>query len=191
MIDQILVVIRYVVFGVFLLAVVLALLSWLVRTRRISPFSAFGRGMRQVTDPVMHPIERLVVRRGGNPVQAGWWLVILVAVIGVLVISLAQWLIESWYDLSGAAQHGPRAMLVLAVGVIYDVLFVAILIRVVASWLGAFRYSRWMRPVYWLTDWIVEPIRRLLPPIGMFDFSPLVALLLLWVLKQFVYRILL
>ena len=191
MIDQILVVIRYVVFGVFLLAVVLALLSWLVRTRRISPFSAFGRGMRQVTDPVIHPIERLVVRRGGNPVQAGWWLVILVAVIGVLVISLAQWLIESWYDLSGAAQHGPRAMLVLAVGVIYDVLFVAILIRVVASWLGAFRYSRWMRPVYWLTDWIVEPIRRLLPPIGMFDFSPLVALLLLWVLKQFVYRILL
>lgn len=147
--------------------------------------------MRQLTDPVMHPIERLVVRRGGNPVQAGWWLVILVAVIGVLVISLAQWLIESWYDLAGAAQLGPRAMLVLAVSVIYDVLFAAILIRVVASWLGAFRYSRWMRPVYWLTDWIVEPIRRLLPPTGMFDFSPLVALLLLWVLKQFVYRILL
>jgi len=147
--------------------------------------------MRQITDPVMHPIERLVVRRGGNPVQAGWWLVILVAVIDVLVISLAQWLIESWYSLSGAAQGGPRAMLILAVDAIYDVLFAAILVRVIASWLGAFRYSRWMRPVYWLTDWIVEPIRRLLPPIGMFDFSPLVALLLLWVLKQFVYRILL
>lgn len=191
MTDQLLVVVRYVVLGVFLLTVLLAVMSWLVRTRRISPFSVVGRGMRQVTDPVMHPVERLVVRRGGNPVQAGWWLVILVAVIGVLIVSLAQWVIASWYDLTGAAQLGPRAMLILAVGVIYDVLFVAILIRVVASWLGAFRYSRWMRPVYWLTDWIVEPIRRLLPPLGMFDFSPLVALLLLWVLKQFVYRILL
>lgn len=188
---QALIIVRYVVFGVFLLAVVVALLSWLVRTRRVSPFSAIGRGMRQMTDPLLRPIEHLVVRRGGNPVQAGWWLVILVAVIGVLVVSLAQWLIESWNDLSGAATIGPRALAGLAVGVIYDILFVAILIRVVASWLGAFRYNKWMRPVYWLTDWIVEPIRRLLPTMGMFDFSPLVALLLLWVLKQFVYRILL
>jgi YggT family protein len=191
MADQLLLVIRYVVFGVFVIAVVLALMSWLVRTRRVSPFSPVGRGLRQVTDPLLHPIERLVVRRGGNPVQAGWWLVILVAVIGVLVVTLAQWFVESWSDLTGAAHVGPRALITLGVGVIYDLLFVAILVRVIGSWLGAFQYSRWMRPVYWLTDWIVVPIRRLLPPIGMFDFSPLVALLLLWVLKQFVYRILL
>ncbi len=191
MAAQSLTIVRFVVLGVFLLAVLLAVMSWLVRTRRVSPFSAVGRGMREVTDPLLHPIERLVVRRGGNPVQAGWWLVILVAVIGVLVVSLAQWIVESWYDLTGAAHVGPRALIALGVGVIYDVLFVAILVRVIGSWLGAFQYSPWMRPVYWLTDWIVVPIRRLLPPIGMFDFSPLVALLLLWVLKQFVYRILL
>ena len=191
MAAQSLTIVRFVVLGVFLFAVLLAVMSWLVRTRRVSPFSAFGRGMRQVTDPLLHPIERLVVRRGGNPVQAGWWLVILVTVIGVLVVSLAQWIVDSWYDLTGAAHLGPRALIALGVGVIYDVLFVAILVRVIGSWLGAFQYSRWMRPVYWLTDWIVAPIRRLLPPVGMFDFSPLVALLLLWVLKQFVYRILL
>ena len=191
MAAQSLTLVRFVVLGVFLLAVLLAVMSWLVRTRRVSPFGAVGRGLRQMTDPLLHPIERLVVRRGGNPVQAGWWLVIIVAVIGVLVVSLAQWFVASWYDLSGAARVGPRALIALGVGVIYDVLFVAILLRVIGSWLGAFQYSPWMRPVYWLTDWIVVPIRRLLPPIGMFDFSPLVALLLLWVLKQFVYRILL
>ena len=191
MAAQSLTLVRFVVLAVFLLAVLVAVMSWLVRTRRVSPFSAVGRGLRQMTDPLLHPIERLVVRRGGNPVQAGWWLVIIVAVIGVLVVSLAQWFVASWYDLSGAARVGPRALIALGVGVIYDVLFVAILLRVIGSWLGAFQYSPWMRPVYWLTDWIVVPIRRLLPPIGMFDFSPLVALLLLWVLKQFVYRILL
>jgi uncharacterized protein YggT (Ycf19 family) len=26
-----------------------------------------------------------------------------------------------------------------------------------------------------LTDWIVDPIRRILPPLGMIDLSPLVA----------------
>jgi len=162
-----------------------------VRTRKISPFGAAGRGLRQVTDPLLRPVERQVVRRGGNPAQAGWWLVIAIAIVGVLVVSLAQWVAESWENLTAAAGLGGRAILVLVVGVVYDVLFFAILVRVIGSWLGAFRYSRWMRPVYWLTDWLVEPIRRFLPAMGPFDFSPLVALLLLWVLKQFVMQVLL
>lgn len=191
MADQLLVVIRYVVFGVFLLAIVLAVLAWLVRTRRVSPFSAVGRGMRQLTDPLLHPIERQVVRRGGNPVQAGWWLVILVAVIGVLIISLAQWLVEAWRGVTFAAQVGPRAVIGVIVDVVYYILVAALFVRVIGSWLGVFRYTVWMRPMYWLTDWIVEPLRRFLPPMGQFDFSPFVAWLLLLVLRAFVHQVLL
>jgi YggT family protein len=40
-----------------------------------------------------------------------------------------------------------------------------------------------MRPVYALTDWLVEPIRRVVPPLGMFDLSPFVALIVLWGLR--------
>src|SRR5262249_32023125 len=76
--DQ-LAVVRYTVFAVFALAVLVAVGSWLVRTRRVSPFSGAGKLLRQLTDPVMKPIERRVIRRGGNPVQAGWWLVLAVA----------------------------------------------------------------------------------------------------------------
>lgn len=56
--------------------------------------------------------------------------------------------------------------------------------RVVASWFGVFRYTRWMRPFYILTDWILEPIRRLLPPVGGVDWSPLAAVAVVWVLEQ-------
>jgi len=38
--------------------------------------------------------------------------------------------------------------------------------------------------VYALTDWLVEPIRRLLPPMGALDWSPLLAWLALWVLQR-------
>jgi YggT family protein len=189
--DRALLLIRYAVFAAFLLSVLVALGSWLVRTRRVSPFGLAGRALRNATDPLMRPVERRVVRSGGNPVQAGWWLIIGVAIIGVLVVSLAQWVVSSMSTLTGASQAGGRAMLVLAIGVVYDILFFAILVRVVASWLGRFRYSPWLRPVYWLTDWIVEPIRRLLPATGPIDFSPLVALLVLWALKQFVFSVLL
>jgi len=41
-----------------------------------------------------------------------------------------------------------------------------------------------VRPAYVLTDWVVEPIRRVLPPAGGFDWSPLAAWLALWVLKR-------
>ncbi len=50
--------------------------------------------------------------------------------------------------------------------------------------------GRGMQPVVALTDWIIEPIRRLLPPIGMIDFSPMVAWLVLWVLRGFVLGLL-
>ncbi|HLZ46338.1 MAG TPA: YggT family protein, partial [Gemmatimonadales bacterium] len=50
---------------------------------------------------------------------------------------------------------------------------------VIASWFGQFRYSRWIRPAYFLTDWLVEPLRRIVPPLGGLDLTPLVALVLL------------
>jgi YggT family protein len=183
-----LLVVRYAVFAVFLLAVLVALGSWLVRTRRLSPFGFVGRTLRQATDPVMRPVERRVVRAGGNPVQAGWWLIIGIAIIGVLIVSLAQWALTSWASLAGAIRN--HALLSFSINAVFDVLIAAIFIRVIASWLGRFRYTWWLRPVYWLTDWIIEPIRRLLPPGGSIDFSPLIALVALWVLRWAVFQVL-
>src|SRR6266540_2338980 len=83
-----------------------------------------------------------------------------------------------------ALAAGPRGAIALAIVALYNVLFVALVLRVVASWFGFFRYARWMRPVYALTDWLVEPIRRLLPPMGALDWSPLLAWLALWALQR-------
>lgn len=177
-------VVRYAVFGLVLLAALAALGSWLVRTRRISPFSAFGRGVRSITDPILRPVERRLVRMGGNPVHAGGWLVVLCAVGGIILLSLLGWLLTTFRRAQLAASGGPRATFALVIVLVYNVLKYALFARVIASWFGAFRYSRWMRPVYSLTDWIVEPIRRIVPPLGPFDVSPLVAWLALWVLLQ-------
>src|SRR5204862_271098 len=64
---------RYVVFAAFAASGLVALASWLVRTRRISPFGALGRTLRTASDPLIRPIETRLVRAGGNPVHAGWW----------------------------------------------------------------------------------------------------------------------
>jgi len=185
------VLVRYAVFAVFVLSVVVAFTAWLVRARRVSPFGALGRALRAASDPLIRPVEVRLVRLGGNPVNAGWWLVVVVALGGVVLLSLLEWAVGLFYGISAAAGGGPRAVLAFLIGALYSVLFAALLLRVIGSWFGLFRYSRWMRPAYALTDWLVEPIRRLLPPMGALDWSPLVAWLVLWLLKQLLLNVVL
>jgi len=54
----------------------------------------------------------------------------------------------------------------------------------IAAWFGMHRYSKWIRPAYILTDWLVEPLRRIIPPVGGWDLTPIVAVFLLAILRQ-------
>jgi YggT family protein len=177
-------VLRYSIFGLVVLAALIALGSWLVRTRRVSPFSALGRALRSLTDPVMRPMERRLVRMGGNPTHAGGWLLVLTAVAGIILVSLAGWLYTTFLQAHSAAVAGPRQTVILAVDLLYRILFFALIVRVIAAWFGMFRYSRWIRPAYILTDWLVEPIRRIVPPVSGWDLSPIVAVIVLSLLRQ-------
>jgi YggT family protein len=175
---------RYVVLGAFVGSALVALASWLVRTRRVSPFGVLGRALRTASDPLIRPVESRLVRSGGNPVHAGWWLVVGVAAAGVVLLTLWNWAVGTAYSVVAAFAGGPRGAIRLLIESAYTVVFAALVARVIASWFGFFRYARWLRPAYVLTDWLVEPIRRVLPPMGALDWSPLAAWLVLWVLKQ-------
>jgi len=168
-------VLRYAVFAAFVASLAVAVGSWAVRTRRISPFSGAARLIRSLTDPIINPMERWVHRRGGNPQHAPWWLLGIVVVGGILLITVAQWLVAQLARASFAANAGPRGVLRLAVYYLGQLVLIALIVRVIASWFGAFRFSRWMQPVYFLTDWIIQPLRRIIPPLGMIDITPLVA----------------
>ena len=176
--------VRYAVFVVFMVAVAAAVGSWLVRTRRVSPFSQLGRSLKRVSDRLVSPVERRLVRSGGNPVHAGMWLVAGVAVAGLLLITVLQWTTGFFQQAYGAFTGGFRPLYHFLVNASYSVLMIALFARVIGSWFGVFRYARWMRPAYVLTDWIVNPIRKFLPPLGALDVSPIVAWLALLVLKS-------
>jgi YggT family protein len=51
----------------------------------------------------------------------------------------------------------------------------ALLVRVVTSWIGG-TYSRVGRLAARMTDWLLRPIQRLVPPLGgVMDVSPILA----------------
>jgi YggT family protein len=163
-----------------------ALTHWAVRSRRINPFGTWPRFMRRVSDPVILPLERRIIRAGGSPQDAPLWLLGLVIGGGLLLLSLTSWLIGTASSISAIAHGGPGAWLRMLVSAAFTVLMAAILIRVIGSWLGIGPYRKWMRPFYVLTNWLIDPIRRILPPLGVIDFSPMVAWLVLYVVRGFV-----
>jgi YggT family protein len=182
--------VRTLVIAALLYASAVALTHWAVRSRRINPFGAWPRFMRKVSDPVLQPIERRVIMAGGNPQNTPIWLLAVVIAAGLILMSLTAWVIDAVVRFSYLARSGPRMWIESLVSLVFTLLMGAILIRVIASWFGIGRYRKWMRPIYAVTDWIIEPIRRILPPFGMFDFSPMVAWLVLYVVRGFVLNLL-
>lgn len=182
--------VRSIVLLALAFAATVALTHWAVRSRRINPFGTWARLVRRVSDPVLLPLERRVIRAGGSPQNAPLWLLGLVIGCGLLLLSLTQWLIGTAAGLVLLAEGGPRIWLRVLVSAAFTILMAAILIRVIGSWLGIGEYRKWMRPVYALTNWLIDPIRRILPPVGIFDFSPMVAWLVLYVVRGFVLGLL-
>jgi YggT family protein len=182
-------IIRDVVFVVFLAASFVAFGSWAVRTRAINPFGHVARLIRRLSDPIIDPIERWQLRRGGNPQNAPWWLLGGVLVGGIVLVSGSQWLITQIARAAYATEAGPRGVLRLVVYYAGQLVIIALIVRVIGSWIGVFRYNRWMRWAYFLTDWIVEPLRRVIPPLGMIDITPLVAWFLLEIVLSWLMRV--
>lgn len=74
------------------------------------------------------------------------------------------------------------------VDLLFNALSLAILAEVLLSWIRPDPYHPAVQFIRSITSPILDPLRRVIPPIGgMFDISPIVAILLL----QFVHRVVL
>ena len=174
---------RVIVVGALAYASAVLGTTWAVRNKRIQPFGPWPRFVRRASDPLLRPLERRVVRMGGNPQDASLWLILMVIAGGLILLSLVHWLLATAASMAAMGQLSPRGWARLAVSSVFSVFMIALFVRVIGSWLGLSEHKGVMRIVATLTEWLIDPIRRFLPPTGMIDFSPMVAWLLLWVAR--------
>jgi YggT family protein len=74
--------------------------------------------------------------------------------------------------------------------ILLTILSWAILIRVLLSWIPNLdRGNPLVRLLAQITDPVLEPARRIIPPIGGMDLSPIVVLLLLRLLQQLLFSL--
>jgi YggT family protein len=171
-----------VVFGV------VAVVDWAVRTRRLNPFGGIARFFRRSVDPLMVPIERRVVRAGGRPSSAPLWALVAVVVGGLLLLAILDFVIGQMALAGSAFAMGPRAVLIVVVRWAFAFLRFALIVRVISSWVRVSPYSRWIWWSYRTTEWMLAPLRRVIPLLGGIDVTPIVAYLLLGVLEAIVLR---
>ena len=176
---------RVVLFYVGAFVAVLCAIDWAVRTRRINPFSKVARFFRARVDPILAPIERTIVRAGGVPSSAAWWGFLAFVILGILLIMLLQFAGDILFQIVAMTQQPEIAWRVLISWAI-SLLTLALLVRVLSSWLPVSPYSRWIRWSYVLTDWMIRPLQQVVPRIGMFDITPIVAWLILRLIGGFI-----
>ncbi len=172
--DLVLYALRPAVFAAGALAALAAVGSYAVRTRKLSPFSPLARFVRERIDPwLIAPMERRLLRAGGTPYAAPWWALAAVVIGGLLLLSGLGFLRDNIAMLAYAWQGG--ALLVVLVRWTFGILQIALFARVISSWVGGSPYSKWWRWSFVLTEPILAPLRRVVPTIGMFDITIIVA----------------
>lgn len=154
---------------------VLCIADWMVRTRRVNPMGTMGRFVRRRIDPMLAPIERQVVRAGALPSNAPLYALVTVVLAGIVVLSLLGFVRAQIYAVAASANAGPRGIGRLLIRWAIGILQIALIARVIASWVRISPYSRWIGWSYVLTEWLLAPLRRIIPPLGMIDITPIVA----------------
>jgi YggT family protein len=74
--------------------------------------------------------------------------------------------------------------LVYLIDLFFTLLSLAILARVLLSWVRVSPYHPAVDFLYRITEPILAPLRRAIPPIGMVDISPVIAIILLQIIQQ-------
>ena len=132
----------------------------------------------RLTNPVLIPFQKAL------PVVNGWNLAALVA---TFVLTL----VETWllYRLAGLALPLPA---LLVIGLALQIQFAAtallwmIIIRAILSFVSPDPRNPVVQMLYRLSDPILKPFRKLIPPIGGLDISPIFAVLALQLVRMLI-----
>ena len=182
--DSAVVIFRGALLGVAAVLAAVCLVDWLVRTRRVNAFGPVARFMRSYVDPLIRPVERRVVRAGGVPSSAPWWALAFAVLGGILLISVIEFVRAQAAFLMLALDRGPGGLLRVLVGWAVSVLQLAIIVRVLVSWLST-PPGRWY--VLWsfrLSEPLLRPLRQIIPAVGMMDLTPIIAWFVLGLLRD-------
>ncbi|MFP8966713.1 YggT family protein [Pokkaliibacter sp. CJK22405] len=162
------------------LYVFIVLLRFILQMSRADFYNPLSQAVVKATQPVLAPIRRLVPGMGGLDVASLILAFIVYLLVAVIVVYLA-----------GGAQalnDLPLLILAAAAGVLYallDIYFWAMVISVILSWVAPQADHPAARLVFQITEPVYGLCRRVIPPLGGLDLSPILVFLVIQLVQSF------
>jgi YggT family protein len=165
----------------------LMLARFILNYADMNPFSRPVLFVRRFTDPFVNPVRRALMGFGIQPNGAPLFVVLLTILLGYFAYILTASVLNPLAGILLAVTSGNAGGAVAVIGyILYGALALyglLIMIRIIFSW-GQVSYgNRLMRFLVNVTDPLLLPLRRIIPPLGMFDISPIVAFMLIWLFQ--------
>jgi YggT family protein len=167
--------------------VALMLLRLIASLANPNPFGWSSQTIRRLTDPLIGPVRRALVRAGVDPkysplvailatILLGWFALQIVSAVTMTLDGILRSLIT----------HAMGRFIGYLLNGLLSLYILLIFVRVIFSWVNVSYSHRWMRLLVKATEPLLGPLRRAIPLIGGFDVSPIVALLIVQVLQRLV-----
>lgn len=166
-------------FSLYVLVLMLRfLLAW-VRADFYNPVSQF---LVKATNPLLLPLRRVIPPLGGIDMAA------VVLMLGVQMLGIALILL-----LRGGGLD-VQALIFISLAELVDLAFkvfiYGIVIQAILSWVNPGAYNPAVNLLHSLTEPVLRPARRVIPPMGGVDLSPLAVILILEVLRRLIVPLL-
>ena len=160
-------------FSLYILTVMLRFILAVVRADFYNPVSQF---LVKVTNPPLLPLRKLIPSIGKVDTSS---------LVLMLVLQMASFGLIALLR-SGEISLGALVILSIAelVGLLLNVFLFAIFIQVILSWVNPGTYNPVVSLLYSITEPVLRPCRRLIPPMSGMDLSPLVALIAIQLAKM-------
>ncbi|HUQ33908.1 MAG TPA: YggT family protein [Pyrinomonadaceae bacterium] len=174
----------YVVVAVILTVITLMLLRLILNYIDVNPFSRPALLVRRFSDPLVDPVRRGLARLGLEPKLAPVGTILISILLGYFALELVRTFLGTIAGVIDSLNRGAIVSLIghLLLGLL-GLLSLLIFMRIVFSW-GASSVNRALRFLIRVTEPVLGPFRRIIPPLGMFDISPIVVLLLIRLFQE-------
>jgi len=167
--------------SVIIVAVILLMIIRLIaEAMDLNPFGWASRTIRRLTDTFVYPARGGLRDLGMDPKFAPLAVILVVILLGFFFLWLVGTIAATVSGVLLSAQRG--AMFALLGHVLYGLLsiYIALIsIRIVFSWGRVSYRNRIMRFLVDVTEPLLGPLRRMIPPLGFMDISPIVAVLII------------
>ena len=154
----------------------------------VNPFTWHYRNVRRATEGVLVPARAILRGFRLDPRVAPLIVVIMLIAVWLVLVQFAGTVLNTIAGVLFATTSHRPDMIAGVVGYLLLGLLglytVAILVRIFFSWIGASYTNRVYRFTVQITEPLLGPLRRMLPLVGMFDISPLLAYAIVWVLQM-------